>query len=233
MEPVPETFEAIQRFNQYYGDTEIAAELIRIGREVTEIVPEIVGISLGLPADRFTFTLVADGELARELDAAQYVDDGPCVSALETGDVTQTHVENLFDEERWLMFARASAAHGVESSLSLPIMREGQVVAGVNLYASTVDAFTGHQEELAEVCRAWAPGAVANADLSFTTRQEAAATPERMRDQEVVDQAIGMLAESQGVDTATATARIRDAALRAGISETQAARVVIRLLSSH
>jgi GAF domain-containing protein len=231
MEPLPETFEAIQRLSQY-GDSQIAAELLRIGRQVQQVVPEVVGVSIGLPAEQFTFTLVADTSLAHEMDVMQYVDDGPCVQALHSGDVVETDLDDLLDEDRWLMFARASALHGVESSLSLPIVREGQVVAGVNLYASAPDAFVGHHEELAAICRAWAPGAVTNADLAFSTRLEAAATPGRMRDQSLIDQAIGMLAESQQVDTETAAARLREAALRAGISEAQAAQTIIRALST-
>jgi GAF domain-containing protein len=231
MEPLPETFEAIQRLTRY-GDTQMAGELVRIGRQVLEVVPEIVGVSVGLPGDRFTFTLVASGELAQGLDTAQYLDNGPCVEAMHTGETVATELGDLFDEGRWRLFARASAAAGVESSLSLPVVRDGRVIAGINLYASKPDAFVGHHDALAAICRAWAPGAVTNADLAFTTRLEAAATPDRMRDQNVVDQAIGMLAESQHVDTETAALRLREAALRAGIGEAQAAQIIIRALSS-
>jgi hypothetical protein len=196
------------------------------------VVPEVVGVSVGIPADEFTFTLVADGALARDLDAVQYLDDGPCIAALRAEKSLATQVEDLFDEQRWLMFAQASAVRGVESSLSLPILRQGRVVAGVNLYASAADAFEGHHEELAAICGAWAPGAVTNADLTFSTRHEAAATPARMADQNTVDQAIGMLAEAQHLTTEDAAERIRQAAERAGISEAQAARAVIGVLSA-
>jgi len=230
MEPLPETFEALQRLTMY-GDTEVAAELVRIGRQVHEVVPATVGVSLSVPADRFTFTLVADGDLASQLDAAQYLDDGPCVEAQTTGEVLETNRTSLLDEGRWLLFARASAALGVGSSLSLPVLDEGQVVAGVNLYASTEDAFAGHHEELAAICRAWAPGAVTNADLAFSTRLEAVATPARMREQTLVDQAVGILAESQHLHTSAAADRLREAAALAGISQSQAAQTVIQVMS--
>ena len=104
-------------------------------------------------------------------------------------------------------------------------------MAGVNLYASTEDAFAGHHEELAAICRAWAPGAVTNADLAFSTRLEAVATPARMREQTLVDQAVGMLAESQHLHTSAAADRLREAAARAGISQSQAAQTVIQVMS--
>lgn len=230
MEPLPETFEAIRRLVSS-GDTQIASELVRIARQVREVVPEVVGVSIGLPADDFTFTLVADSDLARDLDAVQYVDDGPCLAALRGDEVIATELDDLFDEERWLMFARASAVHGVQSSLSLPVVRQGRVVAGVNLYASTPDAFDRHHEELAAICGAWAPGLVTNADLGFSTRLEAVATPARMADQSTVDQAVGMLAEAHHLSTEDAAERIRQAAERAGISAAQAARAIIGVLS--
>ena len=231
MEPLPETVAAVQRLAEY-GDTDIAVELFRIGKEVQQVVPEIVGVSLGLPADEFTFTLVATSAEVRQMDAVQYLDDGPCVEGLHTGDTVETDVSRLLDENRWLMFARASSAFGVESTLSMPIIRKGRVIACVNLYASTPDAFVGHHEELAAICRSWAPGAVANADLAFRTRLEAAATPQRMEDQDVVDQAIGMLAATMGMEVSDAAERLRQAAIRAGITEPQAARTIIRLLSN-
>ena len=230
MEPLPETLEAIKRLTRY-GDTELAAELVRIGRQVSDLVPETVGLSLALNADRLTFTLVASNEMVQQMDAVQYLDDGPFVAAVDVSETIATSVEGLLDEGRWRLFAQAMALNGIESTLSLPIMRQGRAVAGVNLFASTPDAFVGHHDELARICRAWSPGAVSNADLSFSTRKDAAATPERMREQNTVDLAIGMLAEAQRMDTATAAERIRQAAERAGTTESQAAKVVIRLLS--
>jgi len=51
------------------------------------------------------------------------------------------------------------------------------VIAGVNLYAATPNAFAGREARLADLLGAWAPGAVHNADLSFLLRPEHGATP--------------------------------------------------------
>jgi GAF domain-containing protein len=107
------------------------------------------------------------------------------------------HEGDLLDEEQWRLFSQATAAAGVATALSLPIVREGRVLAGINLYAGSEDAFDGHHEELAGLAGGWAAGAVANADLSFSTRLQAAEAPPR--------------------------ARVRQAAARAGITEGQAA----------
>jgi len=135
-------------------------------------------------------------------------------------------------EAHWQLYARASAAAGVASSLTLPIERGGAVVGTVNLYGATPDAFEGHHETLAKALGASAGDAVSNADLSFSTRLAAAATPEKLADQMDVDVALGLIAESQQVDIPTARERLRGAAVRAGISEGQAARAVRGMLWS-
>jgi GAF domain-containing protein len=231
VEPIPETLEAIKELTKY-GDTDVATEVHLMGSRVHDLVPETVGLSLGLVEDGLTFTLVATSEQIAALDAAQYVGGGPCVTAAAEQQVIRWNDGDPLDEARWRMFSRAGAAAGVASTLSLPIMRDGRVVAGVNLYAATPDAFDGHHEELAELCGAWAPGVVSNADLSFSTRLAAAQAPEQLRSQHVVDQALGIISTAQSIDIPAAIERLREAAARAGISESQAAEAIIGLLES-
>jgi hypothetical protein len=100
-------------------------------------------------------------------------------------------------------------------------------VGTVNLYAASRRAFVGHHEQLADVFGGWAAGAVANADLSFTTRKEAERAPQRLRNQNLIDVATRIVAAQLGVDVETAVARLRDAASRAGVSLLQLARDVV------
>ena len=225
MEPVPETREVIDRMAKE-GDTEVAVVLLRMGRSAQEVVPECVGLSLGLVEEGLTFTLVASSKEAAALDAVQYLDGGPCVQASHQNETVAGELTDPLDESRWLMWARASAAAGVASSLSLPILRHGRLIGGVNLYASTPDAFDAHHAELAQALDASADGAITNADLSFSSRMEAAESPSRLADQHDVDLALGIIASSQDVDIPTARLRLVQAAARAGITEAQAARAL-------
>jgi GAF domain-containing protein len=229
VEPIPETLEALKELTKY-GDTEIATQLDTMGTRVHALVPETLGLSLALIEDGLTFTLMASNKYVAGLDAVQYVDGGPCVASIHEHRTIAWNQDDPLDENHWHLFARSGAAAGVASTLSLPMMRNDRVVGGVNLYATTRDAFDGHHEELAKLCGAWAPGVVTNADLSFTTRLAAAETPERLRGQDVVDQALGVISTAQHIDVAAATERLRDAAARAGITETQAARAILGLL---
>jgi transcriptional regulator with GAF, ATPase, and Fis domain len=226
LEPTPPSQEALE-WLAAYGDPELADLILHMGDMVTRLVPSCVGLSVTFLADDLTFTLVASCSAVGRLDAMQYLTGGPCLDAVSTGHTLAVTRDDVVDEERWRLFALAEAATGIESSLTLPVMNEDQVIGSVNLYASTPDAFEDHVQEIADVCEAWAPGAVRNADLSFTTRLHAAATPARMEQRALVDTAIRFVAAVQDLDTPTAARRIRDAATRAGVTEPELARVIV------
>lgn len=215
--------------NEYLSLTEpdLAETLAAMGSSATRIVPDCVGLSLCLYAEDLTFTLVASSLVLAELDAMQYLDGGPCVDAVEENRRREESVRDMFDEDRWQLFARASAAAGVASTLSLPVLADGLVVGGINLYASTAEAFVGHHQELADALGASAVGAVTNADLGFRSRERAARAPAQLRDQQLIEVAVGILAAREQIEIEAARSHLLDAAARAGISVPQAARVVV------
>jgi GAF domain-containing protein len=227
MKPVPETSRALSELAPY-GDVDLAADLDRTARRVQAVVPDCVGFSLSLLAEGLTFTLAATSEEIAALDAVQYLDGGPCVDAFSAGTVLSVPALDVADEAQWGLFALAGAAAGVVSTLSLPIQENGEVTGGVNLYAASPNAFTGHHDELAGLFGAWAPGAVSNADLPFHTRTEAAKAPKRLEDQDRINQATGVVMAAHRVDAGTARTRIREAAARAGVPELGVALAVLR-----
>lgn len=231
MEPIEETRTALDLLLGE-GDPEVGVALLRMGRRARDIAPACVGLSLGLLDEDLTFTLVATSMELAALDAVQYLDGGPCVKGALEDERIQVSMEDAATEAEWLMFAQASAAAGVRSSLTLPVMRGGRVIGTVNLYGATPDTFTGRHDELAAALGTSAGIAIANADLSFATRLEAVLAPQRIADQDDVDIALGMIARSQQVDIPVAHERLRQAAARAGITEGQAARAVRGVLMS-
>ena len=206
---------------------EIDEVLEGLGHRARQIVPEVVGLSLGLVREGVTFTLVASNSGLAVLDATQYLDGGPCVEVTEARrDVVEFAMDDPLDEGRWLLFAQTSAAVGIASSLSLPLLRDGQVIGGINLYASTGHAFTGHHDQLASALGASASEAVTNADLSFATRLQAARALAYLRDNQEIESATGVLAGRYDQDIDLAHARLRDAAARAGVDEALVARLI-------
>jgi GAF domain-containing protein len=229
MEPVPETRQVLDEMRQF-GDQDAEDALRELARSAQDIVPQCVGLSLGLLTQGLTFTLVATAEEIAVFDTVQYLDGGPCIAAAHQGEVIDVERAEMLDERQWRMYAQATAAAGVRSSLTLPLEAGGRVVGSVNLYASTEEAFVGHHEELAAALGASATSAVANADLSFSTRLLAAEAPLGLSDQDDISMAQGAIAASQGVDITIARERLRQAAARGGITEAQAARALRALL---
>lgn len=229
LEPLPETGRAMAGLAGFV-DGPLAAELVQSAEQVEEVVPNLVGLSVAMVREGLTFTLAATQEQIALLDAIQYVFGGPCVDAALRGSTMHggDNDEGLFDEQRWAQFARASAARGVMSTLSLPVQDEGRVVGSVNLYAATPDAFRGKESRVAAIMGAWAPGAVHNADLSFSTREAARLTPQRLEDLNALDQAVGVVMAAREVGQARAREIIADAARQAGQDEVHVAREVIR-----
>ncbi len=207
MEPLPETSRALRELTPY-GDVDLAVDLDRTARRVQAVVPDCVGFSLSLLAEGLTFTLAATSAEIAALDV-QYLDGGPCVDAFAAATVRSVPALDAVDESRWRLFALAGAAAGVVSTLSMPIQENDRVTGAVNLYAASCHAFTGHHDDLAALFGAWAPGAVSNADLPFSTRTEATKAPMRLEDQDRVNQATGMVMAAHRVDPGTARARVR------------------------
>ena len=230
MEPIPETRQVLEELTAE-GATDLVAVVASMGRVARRVVPQCVGLSLALLEEDLAFTLVATDEDIAALDAVQYLDGGPCVDAAHRREMVSVDHADMTDGDRWQLFARTTAARGIASTLTLPIVRQGRVIGSVNLYASTPDAFVGHEGQLADGLGASAEDAVTNADLSFATRLAAAAAPERLADQTDVDIAIGLIAVSQQVDVDTAHQRLKQAAARAGITEGQAARAFRGILA--
>jgi len=220
MELLPQSREALDEYVATVDDVE--HELRVIERWAVRTVPECVAMSVTFLDDDVTFTLVASpgpGAAAIGEVSAMTSDDRNEVPGA-AGD------EAVLDEEWWAEMARSRASAGIASTVSLPVVNHGRVVLTIDLYASTAHAFHGRLEALAEALGASQAGAITNADLGFETRRRAEEAPGRLRDQRVIDVAVGLLAARECVDVDTARSLLFDSAQRAGIDVVQAALVV-------
>jgi GAF domain-containing protein len=217
VEPIPETHEAPRELERY-GDDDLRLDLQRLTDEARETVPGLVGVSVALLTEDLVLTYVASDYQIAALDGVQYADDGPCLEAIREDESLMSDTMALLDESRWQLFAQASAATGIRSTLSMPIRHDGVVTGGVNLYGADGETFRGKVDLLAALFGAWAPGAVTNADLSFQSRLEAVRSPARLRAQAYVDQAIGLLVSARGLAPDAAEERLQTAAARAGVA---------------
>lgn len=119
LRPLPETQAALDELNDL-SDPDVAHLLEDLGRRVSDIAPDVVGLSVGLVKDGLTFTLVSTDSRLAALDATQYLDGGPCVDAADAGIPMKATMSDPLDEDRWYLFSRAAGLVGVASTLSLP-----------------------------------------------------------------------------------------------------------------
>lgn len=229
MEPIPETVDAIDELDPALDDGTLLDQLNRLAERARAVVPDLVGMSVASRKHDVTFTLVATDDEIGSLDGVQYLTSGPCVEAVHTEQGLATSSEDLMSEEGWLLFGQASAAAGVRSTLTLPVVQDDAVVGSINLYAAGPGSFTDRHAELAAELGAWAPGAVANADLSFSTRHLAEEAPERLRNEALLDAAAGIVAVDHALSLDEARDRLLDAAQRAGVSIDKLARTIVHL----
>jgi GAF domain-containing protein len=185
-------------------------------------VPECVALSVTLLDEDLTFTLVDESSA------------GPSVTeplATRSGVPPRVDAGHALDEHDWADMARGRAFDGIASTVSLPVVDHGRAVLIIDLYASTAHAFHDRIDDLVEALGAWQAGAVTNADLGFDTLRRAEAAPARLRDQRVIDVAVGLVAARMGVSTEEALGRLRRAAESSGVSEVQVAAVARSLLA--
>ena len=229
MEPIHETRHAVEEYGPFIGDGDLLDQLTEASRRVRRLIPSCVGITLAVLRERMAFTLLATDREVAALDGVQYVDGGPCVTSAADAETVTYTAESATDEVRWASFARATAARGITSTLTLPILDEhsDEVLGSVNLYAADPTAFDGHHKDVAEVFGAWAAGAVSNADLDFSTRRAAEQTPAVLHDEVRINQAVGALIAGRQYDARQARDLILDAAERAGIEPAAIAALIL------
>jgi len=229
MQPIPETLEALAELDAYLDDGTLLDGLRDQSAVAQRLAPGLVGVSVTSREQDLTFTVVATDEEMAALDGVQYLGSGPCVEVLDAGQGMATTSADLFNEPRWRALAQAGAAAGVRSTLTFPVLADGEVTGTVNLYGRSDDTFDGKHALLADVFRAWAPGAVTNADLSFSTRAAAQQAPDRLRQDATIETAIGLVAAARDITVDEAREQMEDAAARAGVPLASLARAILHV----
>lgn len=218
MELLPQSREALDEYVTPSVD-DVEGLLRVIEGWAVRTVPECVALSVTMLDDDLTFTLV-------DTDAGTEAVGDPADAGAYTADE-----DFALDERGWADMARERAFAGIASTVCLPVVEAGRAVLNIDLYASTAHAFHDRIDGLVAALGAWQAGAVTNADLGFETLRQAQLAPERLREQRLVDVAVGLVAARVGLTTDDAWGLLDQAADRAGISLAQAASVARVLLA--
>jgi len=165
--------------------------------EVTQRAVDVVGraqscgITVQLDASSPVLGATSD-ELARRMDAAQYVvDDGPCLTCLRRG--VTVSVGDIRSDQRWPAFTRRGAEEGAGSSLSVPLAVRETTVGALNLYSRTAHGLSDDDHARAAEFARHAAAAVALAAQRAENEQRLYHLEAALQSRSVIDQAIGVL----------------------------------------
>jgi GAF domain-containing protein len=211
------------------GITDFLQELVAL---TVSVLPGGLSCGITLRRDKHVTTVASSDERASQVDEIQYGhDQGPCLTSLETGEIIL--IEDLAEDDRWEAYKMPALAHGVRSSLSLPLHTDGKVIGALNIYATRPRAF-GQQEQLAarhfggEASRALAL-AVRMAERTEMSEHLQKALASRA----VIDQALGVVMGQNRCTVDEAFEMLRTISQNRNVELREVAAEIITAVSGH
>ena len=191
-EPAAQALRALSQF--LVADRSMGDTLLRVSEITIDALQPatMAGISL-LGDDGNPTTGVFTDEAAPAIDAAQYhAGRGPSLDAWRPKRVGVLNDIEASVED-YPEFAREAEAHGVKSSLSLPLVAGDEGLGALNLYAPAGATFSSEDQALGLELAAAAAIVLANASAYWQASQLSEQLTEAMRSRAVIEQAKGML----------------------------------------
>jgi GAF domain-containing protein len=199
----------------------IDRELVDVLGEITEIgrqtIPRAEAASVTLVKGEKADTAAYRGRMAIDAEQLQYEQGhGPCLDAGRAGLVFV--VPDMRTEQRWPDYAAQVVELGVLSSLSVPLPFQESTIGALNLYSSRAGAFDEDDVARGEEVASFLAVAVANAQHSSRTLEEAADMRRAMTSRATIEQAKGILMERLKVTAELAFTELTRASQRADVT---------------
>ena len=137
--------ESLRALTQFFvNDGTLGDTLLRVSEMACSITPaKFAGITMIVEGS--TRTGVFTHPEAPEIDEAQYrTGQGPCISAFRHEQIYR--IDSTSEDDRWPEFAKTALAHGIHSTLSVPLRARGDALGALNLYADSPSAFNDDHE---------------------------------------------------------------------------------------
>jgi GAF domain-containing protein len=189
----PDTSELIRLLASTETIDAFLHDLVGHAGQVTE---HSCSITVRTSADPHYFTVASTDHRTRELDEQQYADQGgPCLESLRTG--LPVVVSDMRAETRWAPYPQRAAELGAASSMSYPLIVQGQSIGALNLYAfEPMSPDAGLQARAAQLA-ANAAGALAVAIRLAEHARESANLRIALTSRSMIDNAVGILMGQQ------------------------------------
>ena len=177
---------------QSVGDT-----LTMVCSLAVEAVPPAMFAGITMMVDDRVTTQAFTDPTCPEIDQKQYESGhGPCLDSFKSGSLIL--VESLEGDERWPEFAEAATAHGVRSTLSLPMLSGKSPVGALNFYAGEPGTFGASEAEVGQLFAAQATVVLVNAQAYWGARLKSEHLERALAGREVIDLAKGIIMNSMG-----------------------------------
>jgi GAF domain-containing protein len=179
----------------FMGDANLHDTLQQVSQLACEAVgADMVGITMLVEGK--ARTAVFTDETASEIDAAQYQTGiGPCLDAFRYQQVFR--IDDMADDIQWPPFSQAAAAHGINSSMSLPLITRHEGVGALNVYSRSAAAFSDDDVSVGLLFATHAAIVLANTQAYWDARQLNEDLTEAMKSRATIEQAKGILMGSQ------------------------------------
>ena len=156
----------------------------------TVLLPGSLQASVTLLVKGMPSTVASTGQLAVDLDEAQYErGHGPCLHAASTGEATE--IADTRTDSRWPDYALRAAERGNLSSLSVPLVidEDERVFGALNLYARDPAAFDEDSRTAALAFGPYAAVAAGNVYAYQSARNMADNLQAALENRAVIEQA--------------------------------------------
>lgn len=192
--PIP-AVQALERLGSLSLRQVSMDELLQTIADLTKtVMPGNPEASVTLLVKDHPTTVASTGELATDLDEAQYDrGHGPCLHAARTGELTE--IADMRTDSRWPDYTPRAAERGALSSLSVPlgIDEDEQVTGAINIYAREPNAFDQASRTAATRFGPYAAVAAGNLHAYQGARDRADNLQAALVTRGVIDQAKGIL----------------------------------------
>jgi GAF domain-containing protein len=185
---------AMSRF--FVGDATLADTLQRVSELACTAVTGADMVGITMLVDGKARTAVFTDDTAPEIDAAQYETGiGPCLDAFRHQQVYR--IKDMANDNYWPPFSEAAAAHGVQSSMSVPLSARHEGVGALNFYSCAPDAFSNDDVQIGLQFASQAAIVLANTQAYWDAHQLGQDMTEAMKSRATIEQAKGILMGAQ------------------------------------
>jgi GAF domain-containing protein len=193
--PSASAVQALERLGSLSLRTVSMDDLLRtVADLVKTVLPGDPEASVTLLVRDHPTTVASTGELATDLDEAQYDrGHGPCLHAARTGELTE--ITDMRTDSRWPDYLPRAIGRGVLSSMSVPLAIDSdeQLTGALNVYARRPHAFGEDSRTAATRFGPYAAVAAGNLHAYLSARDRADNLQAALQSRGVIDQAKGIL----------------------------------------